>query len=379
MADSTALLPNGMIDRMPDSAEAEYATSAAMRDVFAAFGYRLVNPPLLEFEETLLAEGAGKALSTNTFRLMDPVSQRMMALRSDATAQIARIAASRMADLPRPLRLCYIADVLRIRPTQLRPERQFRQAGCELIGEEANAATEIALIALLTLHKAGVRDVSIDFAAPEIQRLLPVRASQRDALARACEKRDRDAYGNFAQAAASLAALDDMTGPAKEFFRKRRAAKIAGPVGVALERLEASIRDLQKALKAYGLDDKIAITVDPLESRGFDYQAAPCFTLFAKNIRGELGRGGAYQSQFGAKSEPACGFTLYLDSVLRALPPGTAFSGKAVLIPGKISWRELAQLQEDGWEIIRAPGTSGIPGKSGDATHIYKNGKMKDI
>src|SRR6188768_3085744 len=108
MSDSNALLPNGMMDRMPDDAERE--AGQKLQSIFARFGYRLVNPPLLEFEDTLLAEGAGQALSTNTFRLMDPVSQRMMALRSDTTAQIARISASRLKNSPRPLRLAYIAD-----------------------------------------------------------------------------------------------------------------------------------------------------------------------------------------------------------------------------------------------------------------------------
>ena len=38
-----------------------------------------------------------------TFRLMDPVSQQMMGLRADITMQIARIAASRLTNSPRPL------------------------------------------------------------------------------------------------------------------------------------------------------------------------------------------------------------------------------------------------------------------------------------
>src|SRR3546814_7965599 len=55
----------------------------------------------------------------------------------------------------------------------------------------------------------------------------------------------------------------------------------------------------------------------PGEFRGFEYHTGIAFSLFARNVRGELGRGGRYTTPAG---EPATGFTLYLDSVMRALP-----------------------------------------------------------
>src|SRR5690606_15769726 len=100
---------------------------------FASHGYERVKPPLIEFEEGLLA-GPGAALAAGTFRLMDPVSQRMMGVRADMTLQVARIAATRLKNQARPLRLSYAGQVLRVSGTQLRPERQFGQAGIELIG-----------------------------------------------------------------------------------------------------------------------------------------------------------------------------------------------------------------------------------------------------
>lgn len=379
MTDSNALLPNGMIDHMPEDAEREAAASQKLQSIFAQFGYRLVNPPMLEFEETLLAEGAGRALSTNTFRLMDPVSQRMMALRSDTTAQIARIAASRLKASARPLRLSYIADVLRIQPTQLRPERQFRQAGCEVIGGDlSGAATEIALMALIGLHKNGIKNISIDFTAPEILKVLSDKASNKEEIIRACYRRDRAAFNALGKIGKTLVTLDDLSGPAAEFFTKKKKATLPPDISRILDQLEKLIKDLEKALKIYGLDKNISITVDPLESRGFEYQSFPCFTLFAKNIRGELGRGGAYTSSFGDQSENACGFTLYMDSLLRAMPKSV--SKKAVLAGEKTPWAEIVNLQTKGWSVIRCAGAPDIKkAKSLDATHIYKNGKVEDL
>ena len=82
---------------------------------FADFNYLRVNPPLIEFEETLFAKGPGSVLKDNSFRIMDPISQKMMALRSDMTTQISRIASSRMSHYPRPLRISYSGDVLRVK------------------------------------------------------------------------------------------------------------------------------------------------------------------------------------------------------------------------------------------------------------------------
>ncbi len=161
-----ALLPAGLADTLPPEAEREAAVVEAMMEAFATHGYERVKPPLLEFEDSLLA-GSGAAVAEQTFRLMDPVSQRMMGLRADTTPQVARIAATRLARVPRPLRLCYAGQVLRVRGTQLAPERQLPQAGVELIGAASAAAdAEVAVVAVEALAAVGLRGVSLDITLP---------------------------------------------------------------------------------------------------------------------------------------------------------------------------------------------------------------------
>ena len=77
--------------------------------------------------------GSGSAVAEQTFRLMDPDSQRMMGLRADTTPQVARIATTRLANYPRPLRLSYAGQCLRVHGTQLAPDRQVAQAGSRSI------------------------------------------------------------------------------------------------------------------------------------------------------------------------------------------------------------------------------------------------------
>src|SRR5258708_20209415 len=96
-------------------------------------------------------------MGPSTFRLMDPVSQRMLGLRADMTLQIARIAATRLRRLPRPLRLSYAGQVLRVKGDEIRPERQVGQGGAELIDAQSPAADVEAGLPAAAAVQAGRR------------------------------------------------------------------------------------------------------------------------------------------------------------------------------------------------------------------------------
>src|SRR5262249_22779304 len=126
-----ALLPTGLYDLLPPEAEIEAEVTARLMGVLAAHGYERVKPPLVEFEETLFA-GAGAMTAS--------VSHRRVGGRADMPPQVARTAAARLGHAPRPLRLSYAGQVLRVKGSQMRPDRQLGQAGAELIGAEGPTA-----------------------------------------------------------------------------------------------------------------------------------------------------------------------------------------------------------------------------------------------
>ena len=167
-----ALLPAGMVDMLPPDAEFESRVIEGLMRSFGLYGYERVKPPLIEFEESLTG-GSAAATASQTFRLMDPVSQRMLGIRADMTLQIARIAMTRLKDLARPLRLSYAGQVLRIKGSELRPERQFGQVGAELIGAPSPSAdAEVILMATKSLKKLGVADLSVDLGMPTLISLI---------------------------------------------------------------------------------------------------------------------------------------------------------------------------------------------------------------
>src|SRR6267142_143966 len=81
----------------------------------------------------------------------------------------ARIAATRLAHRARPLRLSYAGQVLRVKGSEMRPERQVGQAGAELIGAEGPAAdVESIAVAGEALQAVGVPHLSVDLTLPTL-------------------------------------------------------------------------------------------------------------------------------------------------------------------------------------------------------------------
>jgi ATP phosphoribosyltransferase regulatory subunit len=347
-----ALLPAGLHDLLPPDAEREAVLVEHAMGVFRAHGYERVKPPLVEFEESLLS-GVGKSWSLQTFRLMDPESQRMMAVRADMTLQVARLASTRLAGAPRPLRLSYAGEVLRVGGGQLSPERQLRQIGCELIGSlEAAADAEIILLAYSALTELGVAGLSIDLNLPTLVPVIfaayGITGDDERRLAAALGHRDTAIAGSAPKVGPLLTALLNVAGPADKAIEKLAKIDLPPEAETAGRRLTDTVRLIRQA--APGLK----LTVDPLERQGFEYQTGLSFTLFARGARRELGRGGRYRIGADAgtekRGEPAVGFSLFADAILKAAPAKPA--PRRVYIPVGRAPAEAARLRQKGWVTV---------------------------
>lgn len=346
------LLPAGLGDMLPPEAALEASVIEQLMARLAANGYDRVKPPLVEFEQSLLA-GAGQQMASQTFRLMDPISQRMLGVRADMTLQIARIAASRLRDVGRPLRLSYAGQVLRVKGSQLRPERQFAQIGAELIGtDSAEADAEAVLLSALALRSLGIETLSVDLNLPTLLAAVGSGAGVaddkfprlHDALERKDEAGVRALLGESdPRAMALFVALLRMTGPADAVVAKIAALELPEAARIEAQRLGEVVARLRRA------DPSLKLTVDPVEYRGFEYHTGVSFTLFALGVRGELGRGGRYLTRDG---EAATGFTLYMDTILQAVkPPATK---PRVLLSADTPIAERQRLQREGYVTLTA-------------------------
>ncbi len=361
---SNALLPPGMNDILPPDAAFEARTVERLLTVFKASGYEQVKPPLIEFEDSLLG-GAGAVMTQRTFRLMDPVSQAMLGLRADMTLQVARIATTRLAHEPRPLRLCYAGQVLQVSGSQLRPERQVGQAGVELIGSHSpQADAEVIGLAHEALSALGIEALSVDLNLPTLVDEV-VNGLGLDAAAGAGARSalDRKDSGELAAVAgpggALLTSLLKASGPADKALAALDKIDLPANARDAYQRLQEVVALLK------GVAPELRITIDPVENRGFEYHTGVTFVLFAIGVRGELGRGGRYLAGGGANgttassarhapddAEPATGFTLFMDTVLGTLSPDP--DPRRIYLPLAASAADRMALKAEGWIIVAA-------------------------
>ena len=345
MSEAPELLPVGFRDRLAPAAERGAAIERSVLAVLSSHGYDRVDPPLAETERALAGRSGTR---TDHLRFTDPISQRTLALRTDMTTQIGRIAATRLADAPRPLRLCYAGQVLRLRSSQLRPERQLTQIGAEIVGsDEVAAAREVVGLAIEALQAAGVSGITMDFTLPDLVDRLAEKRYPLDAETLAAVKVEldsKDAGGLAALGAHDYLPLISAAGPYHEALRKLEALDAGGALASRLEGLRAI---------ALPIADDIRLTLDPTERHGFEYQSWFGFTLYADGHVASLGRGGTYSlTREDGGEEPATGFSLYPDALAEA--NGTNEGPHRLFIPLDHDAATAARLRTEGWCTVAA-------------------------
>jgi ATP phosphoribosyltransferase regulatory subunit len=252
----------------------------------------------------------------------------MLSLRPDVTSSVARIAATLLADRPRPLRICYAAPVFRQQPqSHAEWRRENTQLGCELIGAGGRAADlEILLLAAEILAQIGLGDsfcITINDVGifNRLLAQLDLDDTAREQLRRLIDTRDRTELGRFLAgqklsdgASESLFRLASLNGKGDVLVEARRL--ITNPQ--ALEAID-SLTELWRTIESLGLQD--CFEIDLADVSSLDYYTGLSFKVFVHGIGYRVGRGGRYDgltANFGV-AEPAVGFILSLDSLTEVL------------------------------------------------------------
>lgn len=367
-----ALLPAGFHDLLFPEAGVQADIVSSLTKYFEANGYLKVKPPAIEFEESLFS-GAGKELESQTFRLMDPLSHKMMGVHSDITVQIARLATTRLTNEPAPIRLSYAGDVFRVQGEGLYAERQFAQAGIELIGiNNAHADAEVVVVMLESLQELGVKGLCIDFTIPGLVEIilseLKVSAAEKDELFAAIKTKDAEKIAKLgAKHANLLVALAD---PAVD-IAKLNSLKLPKSAKILCERLNDVIKILQANI------DGVEISIDPLSVNKFNYHSIIGFSIFSQESKEEIGRGGRYVI---ADETDGVGATLYVNELFRILPKPKNIP--KILATFGASRADISKLQKNGKIVITALEKSEdykVEARRLGCTQIFANGELENI
>ncbi len=318
-------LPKGVKDFLPLKAAKADFLQQQLRQVFAAWGFRPVITPQLEYLD-VLELGLGEGLRDRAFRFDDRQSGRLVAFPPDMTPQIARIAATRMSERPMPLRLSYSGRVLRHTEQQMGKDRDIFQTGVELIGlDSPEADAEMIAMAVEALQAVGAEDFTIDIGQVEFFRGvmdgLSLDKRHADQVADAILRKDSSELQTLLRDVDLDDAARDEVLALPRLFGGREVLQRAAKV-VRNERSRKALDNLAQVLdvlEVYGVLDHV--TVDLGELRGLNYHTGITFQGFLPGVGRAVCSGGRYNNltgQYGFNA-PATGFTFSLLHLLFAL------------------------------------------------------------
>ena len=377
------LLPDGIDELLPEDARRLESMRRRLVDLFDAWGYDLVIPPLIEYLDSLLT-GAGSDLDLQTFKLVDQLSGRTLGVRADMTPQVARIDAHHLRH-DAPTRLCYLGTVLHTRPDGFAGTRSPYQVGAELYGHAGvHSDAEVLCLMIEALRAVGAQDLFVDLGHVGIYRTLAQQARlDIDQEARLFDMLQRKAQPEIVMYLDSLhldaadrdrfAALATLNGGADVI---QRARTVFDGAGAELMQALDSVEQVAGIVNRHLPD--ISLHYDLAELRGYHYQTGIVFAAFVPGYGQEIARGGRYDGigEIFGRPRPATGFSADLRSVIAsgqiALQPR-----HAILAPAEEDetlYHTIAQLRVNGERVIVE-----LPGQKGNVIEMGCDRRLRRI
>jgi len=317
--------PKGTRDYLPSEVENYHQIEDSLKENFKLWGYQEIRSPTIEFVEAL-STGVGSELVDSMFKFQD-FDGKIVALRPEMTAPVARIITTRMPSTPEPIRLFYICNVFRYSQTYVERGREFWQAGVELIGcNTPEADGEILTLLISSLEKIGLKEVRVDVGHANLLKDL-IKATgldeeKKNILQNLLGYRDEARLEKF---------MDQNNLPPKlrETFLKLSSCRQLNDVSsVSLGsskygKTEDHLRKLSEVkdvLTDYGIENLVFF--DFSLTRKIEYYTGIVFEASVPNFGLPLGGGGRYDNfieKFGKLKIPAIGFAMEIEKCLQAL------------------------------------------------------------
>ena len=313
----------GMRDLLPEDAAVLNNVIAETRKTAKLYGYREVITPVVEPYE-LLAAKSGEEIRQRMFTFKD-LGDRMVALRPEFTASIARLATTALRNEPKPLRLFSVGSVYRYDEPQRGRYREFWQANFELIGSSTpEADAEILTLTNNVMKMLGLRGYFFKIGHVGVLRGILSQEGvdekvQNAILQRMDKKEYEEAFKLIApeKCRKVLQGLLELKGetPLKAVEKIRQ--YVAG-----YEKAEAAVDNLKEILQLVTSSGCPIGTVDAAFARGLEYYTGMIFEVNIPELDIALGGGGRYDrliEVFGGEPTPAVGVAHGLDRIVLAM------------------------------------------------------------
>ena len=316
-------IPRGTRDFTPEEMQKRRYVENSMRNTFQRYGYKEVQTPMFETLE-LFTVKSGDAIIEEIYAFTDK-GGRELALRPELTAPVIRFYVDKLQMEAKPLKLFYFGNCFRYDRPQKGRYREFRQAGCEIIGTNTpEAYAELIALAYTILKNVGLKNIKLNIGNLDLlSSMFKKLKISRDKQKQLTPLIDKSQYEDV------LTLLQDFGIKSKDADRFLDILQTSdiGKISKYLdgdETAKTELVNLRKILelltKSFDINDfqiKMSIV------RGIDYYKGIVFEIDAPALGAEkqLCGGGAYEliGLFGGKETSTAGFAIGFDRTILAL------------------------------------------------------------
>lgn len=347
MRNYSKLTPEGVRDMLFDQCRAHREAQQRLGAIFASRGYREAVTPGLEYYDVFSLPGA--AIPQQEMYKSTDSAGRLLVFRPDSTLPIARMAAARLQNQRRPLRLYYCQSVYRACPELSGRSHEAAQMGVELLG----AAGLRADLEVIVTAAEALRAVSGDFRIElghaglfrQLAGRLDISPEQREEIRATIEAKNYGALGELLEPlgnspeAQAIRRLPRLFG-GEEALAEAESWHLDGEAAQAL----ADIRRLYTALHDLGLGRRLMVDLGLVQRN--DYYTGVVFSGYVQGRGAPVLTGGRYDSLCGnfGPDMPAAGFAMDMDAAAELLEkqlPGEKTA--QTLVHGEPGWEPQAQ------------------------------------
>ena len=293
-----------------------------LSQVFSSRGFNEVVTPGLEFYDVFDPDFSG--ISQETMYKMSDRHGRLMVMRPDSTIPIARLTATRLQKLPKPVRVYYNQKIYRSNPGLTGRNNEATQTGIELLGAPGRRADLEVIVTAVEALSRCVPNFRLELGHAGFFRALaaqlPINDDLREDIRSTIESKNYAALNTILDKLENSCSVDAMRRLPRLFGGEEvfaQAARLCSDD--ASSKTLAYLHELYRALVDLGLGYRMIVDLGLVQRN--DYYTDIIFSAYVENVGDAVLLGGRYDNllaQFDAPM-PAVGFGINVDVLAELL------------------------------------------------------------
>jgi len=318
----------GMRDLLPIDAERMRHVEQVSRTISKLYGYEEIITPVLE-SYNLLAAKTSEEIRERMYTFKD-LGGRKVALRPEFTASVARLAATKLRNEPKPMRLFSVGSLYRYDEPQYGRFREFWQSNYELFGStRPEADAEILILTNNLLKRLGLQNYRFKIGHTEILRgILNQEGLDEGKQNSVRQLLDKKSWEEALAVARDADVSQKCLATLERLFETRGedAFQVLEGVKEIVQEYESALAAVENLWKILELvrdsGAQLDVMVEAGFARGLEYYTGMIFEPYVPELDVALGGGGRYDKLiqlFGGESIPAVGVAQGIDRIVLAL------------------------------------------------------------